>query len=385
MIEVKMPIRDFDIKNRKIYFFTISICFFFLTVPLSSSIEASSADTSQFFFYKPYGYGSQAAFNPLNVVINGGYGIWQIATQLSDRRIFKLDYYNSSRYLWDDIKDPVKTVHQFGAKRFFLTEVIPSSWDVNNQQYFPNYGLHLIGAGMLSRKTEEWFHYYGVPGARYWSIATMIAYHYLSEMIEFGAYPHLTVDPIADLYIFDPLGILLFMNNGVCQFFSEKVHMAEWSLQPAYNFRTGNLENMGQFYIYKFPFTRDHRWSLFGRSGLHEMAGFSRMIRENGCISVAFGAGVENIVRSNQEGPGLSQTASWMWSAAAFYDIKNSLVASLTMTGMPQDRMKINIYPGLLRVGAFSPGLFFAWSHEAVIGINMRYCPLGASVGSARN
>jgi hypothetical protein len=123
----------------------------------SSLLKNTLRDSSNYFFYKPYDYGSQSSYNPGVVILNGAYGIWQVATQLDDRRIFKFDYEHSCRYLWDDVKNPFKTVREYGTKEFFLSEVIPSSLDLNNQQYFPNYGLHLIGAGMHSRKTEEWF------------------------------------------------------------------------------------------------------------------------------------------------------------------------------------------------------------------------------------
>ena len=366
-----------------------AICGFILVSGLllhryCTAASPSPGDSSAYFFYKPYDYGTQAAFNPGTVVLNGGYDIWQIATEFGYRKLFEFDYLNSGRYLWDDVKDPVKTVRAFGTKRFFLTEILPSSLDVNNQQYFPNYALHVVGGGMLFRKTAEWFAYHDYPLPRLWSIATMATYQYINEMLEFGTQPHLTVDPVADLWVFDPLGILVFWNDGVCRFFSEKLHMAEWTLQPAFNARTGNMENAGQFFVYKYPIVKDGRWSLFARSGLHEMGGLSRTFSGSRTVSLAAGAGVENIVPSNQSGPGLSQMALWVWSAAAFYDVNNSLVASVVLTGMPQDRVRINLYPGLLRLGPLNPGLFFAWTKEAVFGFTIRYCPLGLAASSGR-
>jgi hypothetical protein len=126
----------------------------------------------------------------------------------------------------------------------------------------------------------------------------------LSEIVENRGNKGITVDHIADLYIFDPIGILFFTNDGVCRFFSEKLHLAEWSMQPAYNFSNGNLENMGQFYVMKYPISSDKRWNL----------------------TVLFG---------------------------------------------------LLVYPGVLRVGPFSPGFFLSGSKELAVGMSISYVPLG--------
>lgn len=312
--------------------------------------------------------------------------MWQVSTSFNRRQIFEYQYDDAWRSLWGNIRNPFRTIRDFGAKDFLLSEVVPWDFDPTHQQYFPNYGLHLIGGGMQSRKMEEWYACHGYPMPRAWSVATMAAQHVLNEVVESGPNPALSVDNVADLYIFDPLGIILFTSDGVCRFFSEKLHMAEWPLQPSYDLATGALENMGQYYILKIPVTRDGRWAGFARGGLHEMAGVSRNFAGNRCISVAAGAGVENIIVADRKGPGTIRTAEWMWSAAAFYDINNSLLASLTLTGMPQDRVKVNIYPGLLRMGSVSPGLWFGYASERfLLGIQFHYIPMGISASHGKD
>jgi hypothetical protein len=46
--------------------------------------------------------------------------------------------------------------------------------------------------------------------------------------------------------------------------------------------------------------------------------------------------------------------------------------------------VRINVYPGLIRLGPVSPGLFFAWTKEALVGVTIRYCPLGIATSSGR-
>jgi hypothetical protein len=78
-------------------------------------------------------------------------------------------------------------------------------------------------------------------------------------------------------------------------------------------------------------------------------------------------------------------TASLRWSAGAFYDIKNSALVSLSVSGADHNKFRLNIYPGLFKIGSFSPGVFAQYTDEWVAGISIRYCPLGVSVGSARD
>jgi len=44
----------------------------------SDETGTANHDTTQYFFYHALPYGSQATYNPMNVIINGGYGILQI-------------------------------------------------------------------------------------------------------------------------------------------------------------------------------------------------------------------------------------------------------------------------------------------------------------------
>jgi len=269
---------------------------------LALASQANAQEFRPYYFYHALPYGTQSIYNPLNVIINGGFGILQIPCYDEyGRKIASFQYREWLENVWLTIGHPIRTLNEFGWKRFFTNEVIPTTLNLNKTQWVPNYFLHLIGAGMHSRATEEWYRYHVFSHPRLWSIGTMVIYHVLSEVVENKGNKEVTSDHLADLFIFDPLGILLFANDGVCRFFSEKLHLAEWSMQPAYNFYNGNLENMGQFYVVKYPITKDSVWNLMIHFGLHGTAGVSYRKPDGHAFSMTGGFMVENLVRAEQD------------------------------------------------------------------------------------
>ncbi|UCG92639.1 MAG: hypothetical protein JSV97_02710, partial [candidate division WOR-3 bacterium] len=167
-------------------------------------------------------------------------------------------------------------------------------------------------------------------------------------------------------------------------FFSEKLQLAEWSMQPAYNLSNGDLENMGQFYVVKYPITKNNKWNLMVHFGLHGMAGFCHRWSDGHALSLTGGFLVEELIRAEQEGEGRALTATLTWRAGMFFDRNNSLLASLMVSTVPEDRIRVNIYPGLVRLGPFTPGVFISGTEQWVVGINVSYIPLGVA-GTMRN
>jgi len=362
------------------YLWRKNLIFAFCLFLLQGISCVSSAQTRHSsYFYKAQPYGTQALYNPLALLINGGYGILQLASHEDAREIINLPYRQWGENVWETVGHPVRTLNKFGWRRFLTTEIIPTSLDINKSQYVPNYFLHLLGGGMHFRATEEWYRYHGFVHPRLLSLATMVAYHVLSEVVENKGSQNLTVDHLADLYVFDPLGIWLFSFDSVCKFFSQKFQLAEWSMQPAYNLTNGHLENMGQFYVLKYPIIKDGSWNFMIHLGLHGMAGISQRKPDGKSFSLTGGFMVEKLVRAKQEGEGRALTAVLTWMVGGFYDLNNSLLASLMLSGLPESRLRFNIYPGFLKLGPLRPGIFFSGSKEWVAGLNVSYIPLGAA------
>jgi hypothetical protein len=355
--------------------FLFAISGFFI-VQASDTILVSR-DSREYFFYKDNNAGTQAKYNPGDFFINGGFGVWQFS---ENRKLSEVHYSAALSNTWETLRHPMYTIKQFGVKEWLTTEVIPTSLELKHGQYFPNYFLHVIGAGMQSRKMEEWYHYHNVPWSRLWSIVTMIGEHYFEEVIEDGGYRKTSVDPVSDTYIFNPLGILLFLNNDVCRFFSEKFSLNEWSLQPAFNFANGSLENMGQFYVAKFPLEHTRSWSVIAYFGMQELFGITRTFNEDKSFSVTGGVIVNSLSTVDISKSQKAYTANLRWSAGIFYDVKNSLLMSLVVTGAEHNRFRLNVYPGLFRIGPFAPGIFIDNTGEWAAGLSIKYCPLGAAL-----
>jgi hypothetical protein len=355
-----------------------------LLLMLTASLSAQ--DSRPYYFYHALPYGSQATYNPLNVIINGGYGILQLRYYEDDlgHRILDYPYREWWLNVWQTVGHPIRTINEFGWKRFITTEVVPLTARTHRNQWVPNYFLHCIGGGVHYRATEEWFRCHGFGCPRLWSIGTMVVYHMLSETVENRGNEELTVDHLADLLIFDPLGIWLFTYDGVCRFFSEKLHLTEWSMQPAYNLSNADLENMGQFYVVKYPLSRSEQWNFMIHFGLHGMAGICHQWPNGNALSLTGGFLVEELIRAEQEGEGRALTATLTWRLGMFFDRNNSLLASLMVTTVPENRIRFNIYPGLFRLGRFTPGFFLSGTKEWVVGINVSYIPLGVA-GTIRN
>jgi hypothetical protein len=344
---------------------------------LSASIAESLKD-SAYFFYKGYTFGSQWKYNPGDFFINGGFGVWQFN---GDRTLLNVPIATEFKDTWASLTHPLYAIENFGVKEWLTSEVIPTSFELKHGQFFPNYFLHSLGAGMQSRKMEEWYNYHNVPFPRIFSFITMLSEHFFEEMIE-DAGGGISEDPVSDYYIFNPIGILLFSNDGVCKFFSEKFSLNEWSLQPAINFRTGRLENMGQFYVVKYPLERTHTWSAIAYFGMQELFGITRTFTGGKSFSLTGGVIVNSLAAAGISTSQKAYTANLRWSTGIFYDIKNSLLMSLVMTGAEHNRLRLNVYPGLFKIGKFAPGLFVDNTGVWSIGMSMRYCPIGAAIGT---
>ncbi|MFH1843852.1 MAG: hypothetical protein ABIF77_11670 [bacterium] len=202
------------------------------TVAADRAPELTS-DEEPYYFYKHLGYGSDSLVHPLRLIINGGYGIMQIENR--HNRPQDIHYDLGFRNVVRNLGDPISAIEVNGWWDFINREILPIGLDPDKAQYWPNYMQHLIGGGMSYRMMVEWFRYrdYGHP--KLWAGTTIFFYHLLNEVVENDRRDTYNTDPIADLYIFDPLSMVLFSSERVCRFFSHTLHMTDWSYQPMWD------------------------------------------------------------------------------------------------------------------------------------------------------
>ena len=331
---------------------------------------------AQNYFYTGKDYGSEAMYNPVNLILNGGFDMIQVENK---RDLKKFPFAAGYQNVFRNLGNPLKAIRDYGWKNFLRDQILPLSLNKRNAQFFPNYTLHLIGGGMEFAAMEEWYdyHHYPVPGLL--SFVTMAVYHLTNETVENGNYYGEDVDPIADIYVFDLGGILLFTSDNVREFFSKTLNLADWSLQPSFSIRNGELHNNGQFFSMKWKLPFSDHWHLFYYFGTNGVGGLSYKF-DNG-EAISFGAGLAASDLITLDAKSNKKTLGFVGNFGLFIDRNNSLLAGLSVTIKTDYMINLNIYPGIIKIGNFSPGLWAAYNQNGniVYGLTAMWLPAGAA------
>lgn len=321
------------------------------------------------YFYEGHGYGSEAQFNPVSVLFNEGYGILQLDGW--SRNLGDYPYRTGAANVWRSISNPVETIRGYGARRFLTSELLPLSTRAGGGgQWVPNYQLHMIGGGATFATLREWYAAQGAPRAGLWAGLTVTTVHLLNETVENRGFVGPNADAVADLFVFDPAGMLLYSSERVRHFFGQTLHLRSWMGQAALTFGPVALQNHGQSYAMKVPIWR--RWRLFYYFGMNTMWGVSHGTR--GGWSWSLGAGLHSKRLVTVDAEVNRKTAELAFTTGAFVDHKGSLLASLVYSEAHPARWLLNVYPGVVRMGRVSPGWWVAVMREGEVraGIGLR-------------
>ncbi|MCC6653151.1 MAG: hypothetical protein IT348_18505 [Candidatus Eisenbacteria bacterium] len=340
--------------------------------PREFSDELPSA-LRQHYFYKGLPYGSDALVHPARLVLNGGFGILQFDDH--ENRLGRLRYSNGARRVWAELSRPGDAIAVAGWNDFIRRELLPVSTSRAGAQYWPNYTLHLVGGGMSHRMMTEWFEAHGSEHAARDAGLTLTAYHLLNEVVEAEGRTSPSTDAIADVLVFDPAGVALFSRPSVARFFGEKLNMRDWSSQPAIDPATGAIENQGQNFSIKVPLPGSDRWSALYYFGNHGELGLTYTRPNGSAFSLGGGLRAKSLV---ELGAG-SQTATLVPSYGFFYDRDGSLMLSVTAANTSRYRLRINAYPGRVRVRGWTTGLFLLAGRdgETLFGLHAVPLPMG--------
>ncbi|MBX2976099.1 MAG: hypothetical protein KF721_08180 [Ignavibacteriaceae bacterium] len=337
------------------------------------------SQTESNYFYHNLQYGSEAQFNPINLILNGSYDIIQLEGK--NRDIFNRNYYVGFKNVANNLTSPFHHINKFGWKNFISSEIFPFRFNKTNAQWWPNYQLHLIGGGLTYSKLTEWFSSKGFDYPKSLAITTTMIYHYLNEVVENENTIGTNVDPIADIYIFDIGGIILFSSDKVKKFFSEELNLADWSLQPSFVLNNKNLQNNGQYFSIKWKFPNAERSYLFYYFGMNGLTGISYKLDDEHALSAGVGLRAKKLISVNDKMNKKSVETSWNYGI--FYDRNNSLLVSLFLSGLTDNFININIYPGVIKFGKFTPGIWTIVKRNGslLFGISTIYAPgLGISI-----
>jgi hypothetical protein len=348
---------------------TVLVCFLFFF---------ADAQEKKFYFYHSLPYGSESTFNPISLIANGGFD--ELQAYEYSHSLSQIPWKNGGRNVWLNITAPLPQINQYGWGRFIGNEIFPTSLNAKQAQYFPNYMLHLIGGGMVSRKVSEWYDAHGYPLPGILGAFTSMTYHYINEIVENGdAGFYSNVDPIADLLVFDPLGIILFSFDGVSEFFSEKLSLNDWSMQPAISFQPVSIRNVGQNFVIKYPLTSSGKTSLLYHFGAFGLLGLSFKSNDEEAISVGLGVSSKRVYTVDTRNGSVTKSIVVGPMGGVYWDRKNSLLASFVICDSFSEIVRCNIYPGIIKIFSVSPGMFISVGERGkyTLGVTLSAIPLG--------
>jgi hypothetical protein len=116
----------------------------------------------------------------------------------------------------------------------------------------------------------------------------------------------------------------------VKKYFSEELNLADWSLQPSFFLRNGELHNNGQFFSIKWKLPFSEKWHLFYFFGTNGVGGLSYKYEDGSALSVGVGMAANELVTLDQRTN--KKSLNLVMNAGVFYDLNNSLLTSLSVT-----------------------------------------------------
>lgn len=345
----------------------------FITLCALSLFFPNSAIAQEPYFYKGRDFGSESLYNPISVILNGSFDILQLDEK--HRKLSEIRFGSGFKNVFNNIGDPFPVLKRYKAKNFLQDEVLPLVPDKEHSQWWPNYELHLIGGGMTYTALKEWYQQHNFPSPAVMSISTLAFFHLLNEAVENEAYVGDNADPIADIYLFDIGGVILFSFDNVNKFFKETLNMADWSLQPSLRLKDMSLQNNGQYFSMKWKLPFSEKWYLFHYFGMNGLVGLSYKYEDGSAISIGAGMRGKTLYEVDKMRHLLSLNLTW--NVGAFYDVDNSLMASIMFSGQDKNFINANIYPGLIKFGKFSPGLWGVYHKDGtvILGISTIWAP----------
>ena len=328
------------------------------------------AQEKEYYFYNPENnFGSDLNFNPVTLMINGSFDVLRNGGHTKE--IFKRNFAHGYKNVFKNLGDPFTNIKRYGWNEFIKLEIWNFELNKNRSNFIPNLVDHTIGNGMQYAKLKEWLDYHEYPYPTLLSFLFTSTYQLTNEALENRSHKGPNIDAIADVYIFNTLGFVLFEFDFVKEFFTKILPLYDWNLQPMLTLNNRFLENSGQQYLVRKELPFVNNISGFVYWGLNGIAGLT--YTHNKIHNFSLGVGqVTNRIRDNLEN-GLRFFAPDLDGAIAFfYDKNNSLMFSALVTGPRIPNVRINMYPGLFEIGGIKPGVYIGYGKwdDFILGIN---------------
>ncbi|MEZ4465618.1 MAG: hypothetical protein R3F43_14380 [bacterium] len=337
------------------------------------------------FFYRGLDYGSESQFGPVNVFTNVGLGV--VGRLNASGRLGDIDLRDGFSQLGDAYFHPLRSIRDgYGyVGAWGLVEFVP----ILSGAALPNYFLHFLGEGMLTRKLEEYYEAEGLTHgwARAAAIATMVISQQANELVE--SQTVVAADSTAD-FVFNAAGIIAFCFDSFAGYFAtDSVQLYYWPGQPVVDVGDGLLFNHGEDYILRTTLGDWTRWKLASVFGVAAVGlGVSTPIRTDEYITWGlilgggglpprdyerpvrqpvfyFDHGKEEFVATEREPEEYEQA-----SLRIYWDRQGSLLSTLDI-GIEGKHFGLNIYPGLLDTGSLQLGAYAIWTRGSAAAVGL--------------
>ncbi len=364
----------------------------FVAIALFGGASEAPGQLREHHIYHPENdFGSDAMFTPLQAFVNGscdflrdGYG----TRSLLDRH-----YLNGMKNVNRVLASPLEVIRAYNrheGKNFITDQVFPLRFGLSDMPWIPNYQSHLIGEGLVCRESAEWYDARDYRFPYTFAIITTLLFQYANEVTENGDFTGDTVDPIADMYIFNPLGYLLFYSDAVSEYFGTTLHYSRWDSQPVMSPTNLAIANAGRNFVIKHNVPRSDRWHFFYAFNVHGTLGMSYENAEKESYSFGAGVAAKRLKRMilKDVGGDLRPVSdivpsSVMPNFAFFYDRNGSLLLSVSQVGIDGLHTIMNLYPGA--AWDWPIGTYLSYNHDfgLHVGISFQVLPVGLFVGRA--
>lgn len=339
--------------------------------------------TAPFLFYRPdIRFGSAAASGPLNILFNRGLSIMHFRDV--ERGLPDTEWGRGWTNVRDALIHPGAAIERRGGWGAWLRdEWVPTDLQIWSWAWAPNYAGHIVAGGITYRYLDEWAAAHGVPKPRLSAAVFLWGTMLLNEVIENQHISQGSAGTVADLLIFDPLGMLVFRIDGVASFFSETLRAADWSPIVAVTLPDLRVQNVSQSMAYKVPLPFVDRLRLLFFVGQGSQTGLTYEV--GGGLSVSATVGFDG-TRRVLDPVTLEERIEPEPAGGLFLDRDDSLLASLVFSRAAQDLLRANLYPGVLpgRLTALGLWLTVTEAHQLSLGIGTRRT-LGLGFGFEAN
>ena len=203
----------------------------------------------------------------------------------------------------------------------------------------------MIEGGITNRKMTEWFDARGMPAPWLFTGITSISASLLNEAYESQGRTQGAAAAAVDLYVFDPLGTLLFSSDRVAGFFANTPNARVWPGQATFALPSGELLNNANHLIMKLPVLPGDGASLFFRRGIGGHLGLTLHGSDAPDWSLGYGA---DDSRQNVDPATGVESVDLAWSGGLYVDRNGSLLASLSVSRLQERAPTLNLYPGVV-------------------------------------